>query len=77
MKIDREQVETLLRGCISKQDAILHLKNHLANSNYRNYIIGELKKLNKIEQIVKDYDTNCGLEEYMYLEQIKEVLEQE
>lgn len=38
---------------------------------------GEHEKLEKIEQIINDYDTNCGLEEYMYLEQIKEVLEQE
>lgn len=35
---------------------------------------GEHEKLERIEQIIKDYDTNCGLEEYMYLEQIKEVL---
>ena len=37
----------------------------------------KLGKLEKIEQIINDYDINCGLEEYMYLEQIKEVLEQE
>ena len=36
-----------------------------------------MKKLGEIEQIIKDYDTNCGLEEYMYLEQIKDVLEKE
>lgn len=44
---------------------------------YRKYTEAKLQKLEKIEQIVKDYDTNCGLEEYMYLEQIKEVLEKE
>jgi len=40
-------------------------------------LISDSEKLDKIEQIVNDYDTNCGLEEYMYLEQIQEVLEQE
>lgn len=35
------------------------------------------EKLAKIKQIIQDYDNNCGLEEYMYLEQIKEILEQE
>ena len=41
------------------------------------YCLESIEKLEKIEQIVDDYDTSCGLEEYMYLEQIKEVLEKE
>lgn len=39
--------------------------------------IKSMDKLDKIEHIIKDYDTGCGLEEYMYLEQIEEVLRNE
>ena len=61
-------------------DTIAELQNEIATQREvicnLNTMNDELQsKLDKIEQIVNDYDTNCGLEEYMYLEQIKEVLE--
>lgn len=61
-------------------DTITELQNEIATQREvicnLNTMNDELQsKLDKIEQIVNDYDTNCGLEEYMYLEQIKEVLE--
>lgn len=51
--------------------------DHMTQDDMTEVTIRDLEKLEKIEQIINDYDTNCGLEEYMYLEQIKEVLEQE
>lgn len=37
-------------------------------------IIKELEKLEAIRQIIKKYNDGCGLEEYMYLDEIEEVL---
>ena len=39
--------------------------------------INELEKLEAIRQIIKRYNDGCGLEEYMYLDEIEEVLKNE
>lgn len=56
-----------------RQNAINHLKTHLGCVGYRDYLVTELEKMDKIEQIVDD----CDLEAWEVLEKIKEVLEQE
>lgn len=56
-----------------RQNAIKHLKTHLGCVGYRDYLIAELDKLDKIEQIIDD----CDLEAWEVLKMIKEVLEQE
>lgn len=68
---DLADEETIIGGCTTSGEVIITLQG-LVEQN-----ISLKEKLEKIEQIIKDYDTNCGLEEYMYLEQIKQVLEQE
>ena len=68
MKTDRQQAIKILKntGYIGNEVGVA-----------LEVAIKSMDKLEKIEEIVRDYDTNCGLEEYMYLEQIKEVLERE
>ena len=39
-----------------RQNAINHLKTHLGCVGYRDYLIAELEKIEKIEQIVNAYD---------------------
>lgn len=56
-----------------RQNAINHLKTHLGCVGYRDYVVAELQKLKRIEQIIDD----CDLEAWEILEKIKEVLEQE
>lgn len=58
-----------------RQKAINHLKTHLGCVGYRDYLVAELEKLDKIEQIVnKSYTED---EFYYVVQDIKEVLEQE
>lgn len=59
-----------------RQNAINHLKTHLGCVGYRDYLVTELEKLDKIEQIVKRTEGTLGLDNYT-VQQIKEVLEKE
>lgn len=56
-----------------RQNAINHLKTHLGCVGYRDYLIAELDKLDKIEQIV---NAPMGGKHERY-NKIKEVLEQD
>ncbi len=63
-----------------RQNAINHLKTHLDCVGYRDYLVTELQKLEKIEQIVNDWNNNWQESQrdlWMYLADIKEVIEQE
>lgn len=57
-----------------RQNAINHLKTHLGCVGYRDYLVTELEKLEKIEQIVNE---EMQIMESDVLWKIKEVLEQE
>lgn len=56
-----------------RQCAIEHLKEGNLCKGYIDYILGEMDKLEQIEQIIDD----CDLEAWEVLEKIKEVLENE
>ena len=62
-----------------RQNAINHLKTHLGCVGYRDYLITELEKLDKIEQIVKDSGNfrgeNTAHDKYVKIAEI--ILEQE
>ena len=69
-----------------RQNAINHLKTHLGCVGYRDYLIAELEKLEKIEQIIAKYQDTLDnfyggkprdLLESDVLRDIKEVLEKE
>ena len=53
-----------------RQCAIDYIKNRHLCKGYVDYIVSQLEKLEKIEQIIDDYD----LEAWEILEMIKEVL---
>ena len=53
-----------------RQYAINYIQNRHLCKGYVDYIVAELNKLDKIEQIIDDYD----LEAWEILEMIKEVL---
>lgn len=59
-----------------RQNAINHLKTHLGCVGYRDYLIAELEKLEKIEQIVNQWNDRKDADAWAYRE-IKEVLEKE
>ena len=54
-----------------RQNAINHLKTHLGCVGYRDYLIAELEKLQKIEEIINTSNEDSDI----CLIQIKEVLE--
>lgn len=43
-----------------RQNAINHLKTHLGCVGYRNYLIAELEKQDKIEQIVARWNSDAS-----------------
>ena len=43
-----------------RQNAINHLKTHLGCVGYRDYLIAELEKLEKMEQIVNDWNNDAS-----------------
>lgn len=61
------------------QNAINYLKTHLDCVGYRDYLVTELEKLDKIEQIVGDWKESVewDIEMHDTLEEITKVLEQE
>ena len=67
-----------------KQNAINHLKTHLDCVGYRDYLVAELEKLDKIEQIMNASSYTENGKEYSYcydndtrVKHIREVLENE
>ena len=62
-----------------RQNAINHLKTHLGCVGYRDYLIAELEKLEKIEQVIKERDSKVVAEEedFDYLCEISSVIEKE
>lgn len=62
-----------------RQNAINHLKTHLGCVGYRDYLIAELEKLEKIEQVVNDWSNGDieGQDTILAFHLIKEVLEKE
>lgn len=69
-----------------RQNAINHLKTHLGCVGYRDYVVAELEKLDKIKQIITKYQDTLDnfysgkprdLLESDVLRDIEEVLEQE
>lgn len=59
-----------------RQNAINHLKTHLGCVGYRDYLVTELEKLEKIEQIIDDCDSGMISCEQLFLN-LKTILEQE
>ena len=59
-----------------RQNAINHLKTHLGCVGYRDYLVAELEKLDKIEQIINNYDGSTPSMIKQFSE-IQKVLEQE
>lgn len=59
-----------------RQNAINHLKTHLGCVGYRDYLVTELEKLEKIELILKNYDGSIPSMVKQFSE-IQKVLEQE
>ncbi len=59
-----------------RECAIEHLKQGNLCKGYVDYIVGEVEKLEKIEQIINEYNNGDDME-YEYLARIREVLEQE
>lgn len=59
-----------------RECAIEHLKQGNLCKGYVDYIIGEVEKLEKIEQIMNEYRNGNDME-YDYLAKIREVLEKE
>ena len=60
-----------------RECAIEHLKQGNLCKGYIDYILGEMDKLEKIEQIVKDHDNDRMPEDFWYIDKIREVLEDE
>ena len=60
-----------------RECAIEHLKTHLGCVGYRDYLIAELEKLDKIEQIVNEWNDSIteSEQDFDYLCKIGEVLE--
>ena len=56
-----------------REYAIEHLKQGNLCKGYVDYIVGEVEKLEKIEQIVKRTEGTLGLDNYT-VQQIREVL---
>ena len=54
-----------------RQNAINHLKTHLGCVGYRDYLVSELEKLDKIEQILNNGSKENGISS---LNAIREVL---
>ena len=59
-----------------RQNAINHLKTHLGCVGYRDYLIAELEKLEKIEKIMNK-ESEGYIQNNPCLRKIKEVLENE
>ena len=59
-----------------RQNAINHLKTHLGCVGYRDYLVTELEKLDKIEQIIKAYD-GSAVSMIKQFSEIQRILEQE
>lgn len=53
-----------------KNACIMYLEQNMECAGYRDYLIAELEKLDKIEQIIDD----CDLEAWEVLKMIREVL---
>ena len=56
-----------------RECAIEHLKQGNLCKGYVDYIVGEVKKLEKIEQIINEYNNGDDME-YEYLDKIRGVL---
>lgn len=59
-----------------RECAIEHLKQGNLCKGYIDYILGEIDKLEKIKQIINEYNNGDDME-YEYLDKIRGVLEQE
>lgn len=59
-----------------RECAIEHLKQRNLCKGYIDYILGEIDKLEKIKQIINEYNNGDDME-YEYLDKIRGVLEQE
>ncbi len=59
-----------------RECAIEHLKQYNLCKGYIDYILGEIDKLEKIKQIINEYNNGDDME-YVYLDKIRGVLEQE
>lgn len=63
-----------------RECAIEHLKQYNLCKGYIDYILGEIDKLEKIEQVIKEWNDNWQESQrdlWMYLADIKEILEKE
>lgn len=59
-----------------RQNAINHLKTHLGCVGYRDYLVTELEKLEKIDQIIDDCDSGMISCEQLFLN-LRTILEKE
>lgn len=59
-----------------RQNAINHLKTHLGCVGYRDYLVTELKKLDKIEQIVASWNSDAS-HSFEDMCKINEIIKQE
>lgn len=67
------KTQCLNRPITYREACIDYVKKTMRCVGYRDYIVAELEKLEKIEQIIDD----CDLEAWEVLELIKEVLAQD
>ena len=71
------KTQCLNRPITYREACIDYVKKTMRCVGYRDYVVAELEKLEKIEQIYNKWYSNSKIPSFDCMEQIKEVLEQE